>query len=53
MIMEPAGLTERPLRPIVSSASYDMIQQTGQARAEERRAWEHPSRQAPGPPCTR
>ncbi|MEQ4719716.1 hypothetical protein [Nonomuraea sp. B19D2] len=52
MIAEPTGLTERPRRPIVSSVPYDMIQQTAEARAEERRAWEHPRRPVPGPLCT-
>lgn len=48
VVMELVGLAEPPLRLIVGSASYDMVQQMDQARAEEYRAWEHLSRKAPG-----
>jgi NAD(P)-dependent dehydrogenase (short-subunit alcohol dehydrogenase family) len=48
VVMELAGLAEPPLRLIVGSASYDLVQQMDQARTEEYRAWERLSRKAPG-----
>lgn len=48
VVMELAGLADPPLRLIVGGASFDMVRQMDQARAEEYRAWEHLSRKAPG-----
>jgi len=48
VITELAGLAEPPLRLIVGSASYDLVQQLDQARTQEYRAWAHLSRKAPG-----
>ncbi|MEU8613808.1 SDR family NAD(P)-dependent oxidoreductase [Actinoplanes sp. NPDC048791] len=48
VVMELAGLAEPPLRLIVGSASYDLVQQLDQARTQEYRTWEHLSRKAPG-----
>jgi NAD(P)-dependent dehydrogenase (short-subunit alcohol dehydrogenase family) len=48
VVLELAGLAEPPLRLIVGSASYDLVQQMDQARTAEYRAWEHLSRKAPG-----
>ncbi|GAA4394267.1 SDR family NAD(P)-dependent oxidoreductase [Actinomadura verrucosospora] len=48
VVMELAGLDEPPLRLIVGSASYDMVQQMDRERTEQYRAWEHLSRKAPG-----
>ncbi|WP_341717700.1 SDR family NAD(P)-dependent oxidoreductase [Micromonospora sp. FIMYZ51] len=48
VIMALAELPDPPLRLIVGSNSYDIVQQMEQARVAEYRAWEHLSRQAPG-----
>ncbi|XVU29628.1 SDR family NAD(P)-dependent oxidoreductase [Actinoplanes sp. CA-054009] len=48
VVMELAGLERPPLRLIVGSASYDMVEQMDRARTEEYRAWESLSRKAPG-----
>jgi NAD(P)-dependent dehydrogenase (short-subunit alcohol dehydrogenase family) len=48
VIMQVAELPDPPRRLIVGAASYDMVQDLDRARAEEYRAWEHLSRQAPG-----
>ncbi|XRQ10659.1 SDR family NAD(P)-dependent oxidoreductase [Actinomadura welshii] len=48
VVMELAGMPEPPLRLVVGSASYDMVQQMTDARTAEYRAWEHLSRKAPG-----
>ncbi|MGW7480787.1 SDR family NAD(P)-dependent oxidoreductase [Nonomuraea muscovyensis] len=48
VIMELVDLPEPPVRLIVGSASYDMVQQMDEARTAEYRAWEHLSRKAPG-----
>jgi NAD(P)-dependent dehydrogenase (short-subunit alcohol dehydrogenase family) len=48
VIMELVDLPDPPLRLIVGSASYDMVQQMDQARTELYRAWEHLSRKAAG-----
>lgn len=48
VIMKLVDLPDPPLRLIVGSSSYDIVQQMEQARVEEYRAWEHLSRQAPG-----
>ncbi|BCJ60129.1 SDR family NAD(P)-dependent oxidoreductase [Micromonospora endophytica] len=48
VILALAELPDPPLRLIVGSRSYDLVQQMEQARVEEYRAWEHLSRQAPG-----
>ncbi|MEO3855001.1 SDR family NAD(P)-dependent oxidoreductase [Acrocarpospora sp. B8E8] len=48
VIMDLVDLPKPPLRLIVGSHSYDLVQQMDQARTEEYRAWEHLSRKAPG-----
>ncbi|GAA3677101.1 SDR family oxidoreductase [Nonomuraea antimicrobica] len=48
VIMELVDLPNPPLRLIVGSNSYDLVQQMDQARTEEYRAWEHLSRKALG-----
>ncbi|MEV0351252.1 SDR family NAD(P)-dependent oxidoreductase [Nonomuraea sp. NPDC050680] len=48
VIMELVDLPEPPLRLIVGSHSFDLVQQMDQARTEVYRAWEHLSRKAPG-----
>lgn len=48
VIMDLVDLPNPPLRLIVGSYSYDLVQQMDQARAEEYRAWELLSRKAPG-----
>lgn len=48
VIMELVDLPDPPLRLIVGSASYDMVQQMDQARTELYQAWEHLSRKAAG-----
>ncbi|MEV4200225.1 SDR family NAD(P)-dependent oxidoreductase [Micromonospora globbae] len=48
VVMELVDLPDPPLRLIVGSVSYDIVQQMEQARADEYRAWEHLSRKAPG-----
>lgn len=48
VITELVDLPDPPLRLIVGSASYDMVQQMDEHRAAEYRAWEHLSRKAPG-----
>ncbi|MEU4511213.1 SDR family NAD(P)-dependent oxidoreductase [Nonomuraea wenchangensis] len=48
VVMRLVDLPDPPLRLIVGSRSFDLVQQMNQARAEEYRAWEHLSRLAPG-----
>ncbi|MEU8820168.1 SDR family NAD(P)-dependent oxidoreductase [Actinoplanes sp. NPDC048796] len=48
VVMKLADLERPPLRLIVGSASYDVVRQMDEARAEEYRRWEGLSRQAPG-----
>lgn len=48
VIMELVDLPDPPLRLIVGSASYDMVQQMDHARTELYQAWEHLSRTASG-----
>ncbi|MBX7265158.1 SDR family NAD(P)-dependent oxidoreductase [Micromonospora sp. Llam7] len=48
VIMALVGLPDPPLRLIVGSRSYDLVQQMEQARVAEYRSWEQLSRQAPG-----
>lgn len=48
VIMALVDLPDPPLRLIVGSASYDMVQQMDQARTELYQAWEHLSREAAG-----
>jgi len=48
VIMELVDLPEPPLRLIVGSASYDIVQQLDQSRTELYQAWESLSRKASG-----
>ncbi|MEV4456463.1 SDR family NAD(P)-dependent oxidoreductase [Microbispora sp. NPDC049633] len=48
VVMRLVDLPDPPLRLIVGSRSFDLVQQMNEARAEEYRAWEHLSRLAPG-----
>ncbi|WP_067830351.1 SDR family NAD(P)-dependent oxidoreductase [Actinomadura kijaniata] len=48
VVMRLVDLPRPPLRLIVGSQSFDLVQQMNQARTEEYRAWEHLSRLAPG-----
>jgi len=48
VVMRLVDLPDPPLRLIVGSRSFDLVQQMNRARAEEYRAWEHLSRLAPG-----
>ncbi|PZG17938.1 short-chain dehydrogenase [Micromonospora craterilacus] len=48
VIMKLVDLPDPPLRLIVGSSSYDIVQQLEQNRVDEYRAWEDLSRQAPG-----
>ncbi|RBQ16086.1 short-chain dehydrogenase [Spongiactinospora rosea] len=48
VVMRLVDLPDPPLRLIVGSRSFDLVEQMNQARTEEYRAWEHLSRQAPG-----
>ncbi|UBU18942.1 SDR family NAD(P)-dependent oxidoreductase [Nonomuraea gerenzanensis] len=48
VVMEVAGMPEPPTRLVVGSASYDIVLQLEQGRAEQYRAWERLSRMAPG-----
>ncbi|MEV4190015.1 SDR family NAD(P)-dependent oxidoreductase [Streptomyces toxytricini] len=48
VIMELAALPDPPRRLIVGSQSFDHVLETGRARADLYRSWEHLSRIAPG-----
>jgi NAD(P)-dependent dehydrogenase (short-subunit alcohol dehydrogenase family) len=48
VIMALVDLPDPPLRLIVGSASYDMVQEMDRARTELYQAWEHLSRKAAG-----
>ena len=48
VIMELVDLPNPPLRLIVGSQAYDIVEELNRARAEEYRIWEHLSRKAPG-----
>ncbi|MDT0346020.1 SDR family NAD(P)-dependent oxidoreductase [Streptomyces litchfieldiae] len=48
VIMELVDLPDPPLRLIVGSRSYDLVQEMDRARTEGYRAWESLSRKAPG-----
>ncbi|GLY73347.1 SDR family NAD(P)-dependent oxidoreductase [Actinoallomurus iriomotensis] len=48
VIMELVDLPAPPRRLIVGGASFDMVQQSLQARTAQYREWEHLSRMAPG-----
>ncbi|MFD9903122.1 SDR family NAD(P)-dependent oxidoreductase [Streptomyces sp. NPDC059063] len=48
VILKLAALPDPPRRLIVGSRSFDLVQEMGQARTEQYRAWESLSRLAPG-----
>ncbi|ANY24309.1 SDR family NAD(P)-dependent oxidoreductase [Gordonia terrae] len=48
VILQLAALPDPPRRLILGSQSYDHVLEMDRARAENYRAWEHLSRQAPG-----